>query len=229
MLHLSPSIIDNTIGMIVGNNLGTITNSYYFNPYHLTNNASGVELSKDQLFDNSNYIGFDFTNTWEIKEGILLPILKNMNFIPLTSFNAPSTLDVNINATNDQFIVITKDPLTNLRNNYLFNSSNESIVKVTTNGQIIPVSLGTATVSVYSIELNTTKDIVLTVINVVKGDLNGDKNVTTTDLVILRRYLAGIENLSDDLLKNADINADAIISLTDLVKLRRFLAGLEDL
>lgn len=58
------------------------------------------------------------------------------------------------------------------------------------------------------------------------GDLNSDGKITTTDLVKLRRYLAGLETFNEAQLKAADINEDEKITTTDLVKLRRYLAGL---
>ncbi len=61
------------------------------------------------------------------------------------------------------------------------------------------------------------------------GDLNNDRNVTISDLIILRRHLAGIEILEESLHINADLNNDGLVTLSDLIKLRRFLAGLEDL
>lgn len=59
------------------------------------------------------------------------------------------------------------------------------------------------------------------------GDLNLTQDVTTTDLVQLRRYLAGLDPLEDKGIFNADINGDGAVTTTDLVQLRRFLAGLE--
>jgi len=59
------------------------------------------------------------------------------------------------------------------------------------------------------------------------GDLNLNDEVSTTDLVQLRRYLAGLDPLDPKGIFNADLNTDGSLSTTDLVQLRRFLAGLE--
>jgi hypothetical protein len=59
------------------------------------------------------------------------------------------------------------------------------------------------------------------------GDLNLSNEVSTTDLVLLRRYLAGLESLDPKDIFNADISGDGFVTTTDLVKLRRYLAGLE--
>jgi urease beta subunit len=67
----------------------------------------------------------------------------------------------------------------------------------------------------------------VTVEFVLEGDLNNSNSVSITDLVILRRYLAGLETINDKTKEAADINASGGISITDLVILRRRLAGLE--
>ena len=61
------------------------------------------------------------------------------------------------------------------------------------------------------------------------GDLNATDTVSATDLVQLRRYLAGLDAISDKAIFNADLNNDGKVTTTDLVRLRRFLAGLETL
>ncbi len=71
------------------------------------------------------------------------------------------------------------------------------------------------------------KGVNVTVEFVLEGDMNNSNSVTITDLVILRRYLAGLETINDKAKEAADINASGAVSITDLVILRRRLAGLE--
>jgi hypothetical protein len=59
------------------------------------------------------------------------------------------------------------------------------------------------------------------------GDVNGDNKLSTSDIVILRRYLAGLTTLSDLNKLSGDYNRDGKISTTDIVMMRRKLAGLE--
>ena len=59
------------------------------------------------------------------------------------------------------------------------------------------------------------------------GDINGDGKATTTDLVMLSRYLAELIELDEFQLKYADMNSDGIIDVLDLALLRRKLAGNE--
>ncbi len=61
------------------------------------------------------------------------------------------------------------------------------------------------------------------------GDINNDGEIDITDLVILGRYLVGLEEIDDNLLGLADINHDGEIDITDLVILGRYLVGLEEI
>lgn len=57
------------------------------------------------------------------------------------------------------------------------------------------------------------------------GDVNCNGRLTVTDLVIMSRYLAELDDLPCP--RNADMNNDGLIDILDLVKLQRKLAGLE--
>ena len=60
------------------------------------------------------------------------------------------------------------------------------------------------------------------------GDINNDGKVTTTDLVILSRYLAEMVELTEYDLKYADMNNDGVIDVLDLALLRLKLAWKEE-
>jgi hypothetical protein len=80
-----------------------------------------------------------------------------------------------------------------------------------------------------SFEVTLNQSLTLSVEFGLVGDLNATDSVSATDLVQLRRYLAGLDTLSDKAIFNADLNNDGKVTTTDLVRLRRFLAGLETL
>ena len=63
--------------------------------------------------------------------------------------------------------------------------------------------------------------------DVMLGDLDGDGELTSADVVLLARYLAGAETLTEAQLTAADLNADGVITSADLVLLARKVAGLE--
>ncbi|MBO4359962.1 MAG: dockerin type I repeat-containing protein, partial [Eubacteriaceae bacterium] len=58
------------------------------------------------------------------------------------------------------------------------------------------------------------------------ADLNGDGKITSTDIVILARYLAGSAQLGGAYLIAADINDSGAVNATDIVILARHLAGI---
>lgn len=62
---------------------------------------------------------------------------------------------------------------------------------------------------------------------VLSGDMDGDGELTSADVVLLARYLAGAETLTEAQLTAADLNADGVITSADLVLLARKVAGLE--
>ena len=62
----------------------------------------------------------------------------------------------------------------------------------------------------------------------IKGDLDGDGEVTAADAVLLARYLADLIELDEKQRKAADIDNDGEITSADSVILARFLAGLID-
>ncbi len=61
----------------------------------------------------------------------------------------------------------------------------------------------------------------------VETDLNGDGMVNSTDLAIIKLYLAGINKLTDCFEISADINGDGLANAVDLAKLKLILAGIE--
>jgi len=58
--------------------------------------------------------------------------------------------------------------------------------------------------------------------NVLYGDLNQDGQVSSTDLVAMKRYLLKNFELSGVGLEAADLNSDGKVNSTDLVALKRF-------
>ena len=55
-------------------------------------------------------------------------------------------------------------------------------------------------------------------------DLNEDGMIDSTDAVLLKKYLAGTQNIEVNT-KAADINGDNAIDSTDAVLLMKYLAG----
>ena len=61
---------------------------------------------------------------------------------------------------------------------------------------------------------------------ILKGDLNGDKEVNALDYAALKMHLLGSKPLSEDLLKAADMNDDKSVDAIDFALLKKHLLGL---
>ena len=62
----------------------------------------------------------------------------------------------------------------------------------------------------------------------VRGDLNADGVVNLDDVIILRQYLAGMIELTDEQIEAGDVyGGDAAITLDDVIVMRQYLAGIQ--
>ncbi len=78
---------------------------------------------------------------------------------------------------------------------------------------------------------NCTGDVIYTAVYIFAytlGDLNDDREVTTTDLAVMKLYLAGLSNLNDTELLAGDLNEDGAVDTTDLASLKLLLAGINN-
>lgn len=70
-------------------------------------------------------------------------------------------------------------------------------------------------------------DLTINSINFYKtGDITGEGKVTMADVLILRKYLANIETLSEEQIARADFNGDGKVTAKDVLALRKYLAGI---
>lgn len=65
--------------------------------------------------------------------------------------------------------------------------------------------------------------------DILKGDVTCDGAVKSNDLLLLKKYLLGLEDLSDKALKNADLNDDKDVKSNDLLTLKKYLLGLVEI
>ena len=57
------------------------------------------------------------------------------------------------------------------------------------------------------------------------GDLNGDGNVTLSDVLFERKAVAGVEALSEDEISRGDIDGDGAVTLKDVLIMRKMVAA----
>ena len=59
------------------------------------------------------------------------------------------------------------------------------------------------------------------------GDLDGDGDITMKDVLLMRRYIAGLDTLEDYEITLGDFDGDGDITMKDVLRARRIIAGLE--
>lgn len=64
--------------------------------------------------------------------------------------------------------------------------------------------------------------------NTLLGDVNCDGDIKSNDLLLLKKYLLGLDELSEQALKNADVTTDGDVKSNDLLSLKKYLLGLID-
>lgn len=103
---------------------------------------------------------------------------------------------------------------------YYNNNTSEAITDYTIRGYASTPGIKTITVECQG------KTAVFDIIVLLSGDCNGDFDVNTTDLAIMKLFLAGVGELSDTGKLGADLNGDGEVNTTDLASLKLKLAGI---
>ena len=103
-----------------------------------------------------------------------------------------------------------------------FTSENENIAKVRQDGTITGVNEGTTTITVTCGMVS--KTIKVSVNKYLKGDIDGDGEITTSDLSYGLKRLTGTP-ITEDEIKRGDVTDDGEYTTADLSKLLRYLTG----
>lgn len=59
------------------------------------------------------------------------------------------------------------------------------------------------------------------------GDVNGDENIDSSDLLKIRQHLIGVKKIEGNFLVAADVNKDGNVDSSDLLKVRQHLIGIK--
>ena len=115
-----------------------------------------------------------------------------------------------------------------IKNAKAFYSSDSDILSVTSDGVITPLKSGTAVVKVTFEETEHTKETsydVKVTITAVLGDVNGDGEVSITDLMTCLYYVSGRTALDAAALTAADVNNDGNVTIVDLMRILYCVSG----
>jgi subtilisin family serine protease len=180
--------------------------------------------------------------------GVVTPIRQGSTSIQVSSLDGAITTFIPVSVS------LTEVGLTYQVNDARFPQKSSMSALIT--GSSTSISSGTSVASSSSVTFNVTlptgyvviawvvngqrsetraltRDVILNQVNntvvvelIRRGDLNNDGNLTTTDLVQLRRVLAGILTSNLERQLAGDVNESNSLTTTDLVQLRRILAGI---
>ena len=160
--------------------------------------------------------------TWTAKENDWITT-DDESRIPLESVAfADEDIRVGIGATKEIEMVLMPLDTTD-KAAFSFISSDESVLKVDSDGRITGVSKGSATVT--AVASNGMQ--VETVITVVAfGNVDGNDKVNVIDANLVRRYAAKLAELSAEQVFAADVNGDGKVNVLDANLIRRYAAKL---
>lgn len=85
---------------------------------------------------------------------------------------------------------------------------------------------GTKTVTVTYKGKSVSFDVTVEDYEYMKGDANADGEITMSDVLAMRKYIAGIEDLSSLAFYNADTDSDNDVTMSDVLYDRKFIAGI---
>ncbi|MBQ7715726.1 MAG: peptidoglycan-binding protein [Clostridia bacterium] len=61
----------------------------------------------------------------------------------------------------------------------------------------------------------------------VPGDANGDGRVTMSDVLVMRKHIAGVISMTGEQKARGDITGDGLITMSDVLKIRKKVAGID--
>lgn len=211
--------------------------------WNIRGNAKGNEArTAEQMQDQSTYEGFDFDNVWEMStdERYVFPVLKNVsldiNYRLVTGgylSKAPdrTTFDVGekIDLSGTEFTISYSDGTIVTYDNHdpLLNSYD---IDFTFSGLSSFPSEGTYEVVIFSVPFAdcTTTPITLKCEKkqLMPGDVDRSGTVTVADVLIIKRAIAGLLELTPEQRAAADVNGDGRVNAGDILLIKRHIAGL---
>lgn len=193
----------------------------------------GKSLLLDALMKQTTYKtqGWDFADTWAIKEGTGYPYLqffaqkKPVESITLSMTTAKMKVGEELTLT----VTITPDDATNKELNWT--TSNGDAATVDENGKVSAVGTGTATITATATDgsgVAASCEVTVTekAADFKMGDVNGDDVIDVSDVLTTASYAIGNESVTFNF-DAADVNKDGGIDVSDVLLVANIAIGKE--
>lgn len=158
--------------------------------------------------------------------------VEDSEYLATLTFSCPTTEDVRYLTVLLTTVEVTADmttlPFDNIIHIDQVERSADGTYSFTVNRARIPENTKSLYLKVGGTAVDEPYDGIVALKNVIKGDCDGSGSVDTSDLIVLRQYLAGLSGVVIDLeAANVDTSEGSeSVDTMDLIKLRQFLAGL---
>ena len=186
---------------------GSVENSYFRFPVVVFSGV-GAQISEKDWINKDSFIGMDFESMWIMEDGPTLgfmPRFKTMTTTSSLGGKVEMTLNgISVSAPvialvgSELCVYIVEDP------GYRYVSGGELQWCITVSD-----------------------DLVIVAQFVLVGDVNLDGKLSATDLVLLRRFVAGLIDVTEEQQSAMDVNGDGRTSARDVVMLHKLLAEME--
>lgn len=193
----------------------------------------GKSLLLDALMKQATYKaqGWDFADTWAIKEGTGYPYLqffaqkKPVESITMSMTTAKMKVGEELTLT----ATITPDDATNKELNWT--TSNSDAATVDENGKVSAVGTGTATITATATDgsgVAASCEVTVTekAADFKMGDVNGDGVIDVSDVLTTASYAIGNESVTFNF-DAADVNKDGGIDVSDVLLVANIAIGKE--
>lgn len=111
--------------------------------------GTATSVTPEELKQQATFAGFDFTDIWEVLEGEQSPVLQN---VPFTYVEGVSIDDIALDVGDSGFVEPVFIPVNAANQHISWESSNEAVATVTSDGEVTLLTDDTATITVTTQE-----------------------------------------------------------------------------
>lgn len=135
---------------------------------------------------------------------------------------------MNLKVGENAKIIATILPTTHTETNITYTSSDEEVVTVDNQGNVLAIAEGLATITVEATNgVKATCEVTIREVgDLLLGDLNFDGVINYNDAVVILQSDSRLITLTDEQKEAGDVNGDGIINYNDAVQILRKDAGL---